>query len=376
MQSDWLLNPDITFLNHGSFGACPRPVFETYQRWQLELERQPVEFMGRRYHDLMNAARQKLANYINAAADDLIFVPNATVGINLVARSLKLQAGDVIVMTDHEYGAIHKTWEFIANKTGAELCIKTVPLPLTDPQQVVDALFAELPERTAVIAISHLTSPTAVILPIADICQRARQQGILTVIDGAHAPGQLPLDLAKIGADFYTGNCHKWLCAPKGSGFLHARSEHHAMLDPLVISWGWGWPDNTFVNANQWQGTRDVAAYLSVPAAIEYQQAHDWPVVRARCHKMAIETMGRINQLTGLPAIATDDFFAQMSLAALPPIDKEAFRARLYDDYHIEVPITQLGQTHEGPHYVRVSFQAYNTQADADHLLAALADLL
>ena len=325
MQSDWLLNPDITFLNHGSFGACPRPVFETYQRWQLELERQPVEFMGRRYHDLMNAARQKLADYINAAADDLIFVPNATVGINLVARSLKLQPGDVIVMTDHEYGAIHKTWEFIANKTGAELCIKTMPLPLTDPQQVVDALFDELPERTAVIAISHLTSPTAVILPIADICQRARQQGILTVIDGAHAPGQLPLDLAEIGADFYTGNCHKWLCAPKGSGFLHARSEHHAMLDPLVISWGWGWPDNTFVNANQWQGTRDVAAYLSVPAAIEYQQAHDWPAVRARCHKMAIETMHLINQLTGLPAIATDDFFAQMSLAALPPIDKEAF---------------------------------------------------
>jgi len=376
MHSDWLLDPDVTFLNHGSFGACPRPVFETYQRWQLELERQPVEFMGRRFHDLMNDARQKLANYLNADADELVFVPNATVGVNLVARSLQLKQDDVIVLTDHEYGAVHKTWQFIANKTGAQLCIKRLPLPLSDPQQVVDALFDDLPERTAVIAISHITSPSAVILPVPEVCQRAHEMGILTVIDGAHVPGQMPLDLAQVGADFYTGNCHKWLCAPKGSAFLHARSEHHAILDPLVVSWGWGWPDTTFVNTNQWQGTRDVAAYLSVPAAIDYQQTHDWPTVRVRCHDLAIDTMHRINQLTGLPTIATDDFFAQMSLAALPPIDPEAFKTRLYDEYRIEAPTTQLGLTHDGPHYLRVSFQAYNTQANADHLLAALKAML
>ncbi|QPC83206.1 aminotransferase class V-fold PLP-dependent enzyme [Phototrophicus methaneseepsis] len=377
MQEHWLVDPTVTFLNHGSFGACPEPVFKAYQDWQRALELQPVEFMGRRYDGLMDEARSQLAAYVGVPTKDLIFMPNATVALNLVARSLDLQPGDVIVLSNHEYGAVEKTWQYVANKTGARLLIKDLPLPLTDPQQIVDALFSDLPAQTKAICVSHISSPTALIFPIAEICQRAQALGLLSIIDGAHAPGQIPLDITALGADFYTGNCHKWLCAPKGSAFLYVKEAHQPMMDPLVISWGWGWPDSDFISMNQWQGTRDVAAYLTVPTAIAYQKEHDWDAVRERCHALAIETLHRIADLTELAPVASDSFYGQMVAAPLPDVDPTTLKTRLYDDYRIEVPTTQLGMTKDvGPYYIRVSFQAYNTRADADKLLQALAALL
>lgn len=369
----FLLNPEVAFFNHGSFGACPQSVFEEYQRWQRELEWQPVEFLGRRHDSLMDHARARLADYMGTSAENLIFVVNATQGINIVARSLPLSPGDEILTTNHEYGAIDKTWQFICQKTGARLVKHQIPLPVTTPEAFVDAFWANVTPRTRIISISHITSPTALIFPVAEICRRARQAGILTVVDGAHAPGQIPLNLDVIGADFYAGNCHKWMCAPKGAGFLVARPEHHATIDPLVISHGWV-PDSTFVSRNQWQGTRDIAAFLTVPAAIDFLQQHHWDAVRQRCHALAVDLHQRISVLTGLAPIAADvdTWFGQMFAVPMPKNRLHDITNRLYDDYQI---VTAAGVI-EGADFLRISVQGYNTAEDGERLLNALADLL
>ncbi|MEO7912469.1 MAG: aminotransferase class V-fold PLP-dependent enzyme, partial [Roseiflexaceae bacterium] len=236
---EFLLRPGITFLNHGSFGACPRPVFDTYQNWQRKLEEQPVEFLGRQINQLLAAARAPLASYLGTQADNLVYVPNATYGINIVARSLELAAGDEVLATNHEYGACDRAWRFTCERRGVHYINQPIALPVESEEAVVEQLWSGVTERTRVIFLSHITSPTALIFPLAAICRRAREQGIMTVIDGAHAPGQIDLALDQLGADFYTGNCHKWLCAPKSAGFLYARPELQALLYPLVISWGW-----------------------------------------------------------------------------------------------------------------------------------------
>jgi len=368
MRDQFLLDPNVIFLNHGSFGACPAPVFARYQQWQRELERQPVAFLGRRYQALLDDARTALADYVNVAADALIFVPNATAGINLVARSLDLKPGDEVLATDHEYGAIDRTWDFVCQKAGAHYRRQRIPTPITDAEAVIEHLWAGVTPRTRVIAISHITSPTALIFPVAEICCRAREAGILTVIDGAHVPGQMPLDIAAIDPDFYTGNCHKWLCTPKGAALLYARRDHHPWLEPLIISWGYELGAG-FVQQNQWQGTQDIAAYLTVPAAITWQHEQDWPAVRARCHELAIEARQRIHTLTGLPFIAPADWFAQMFTVPVPVADIDVLKTRLYDTYRIEVP----GITWDDRAWLRVSVQGYNTAADLDRLVDALA---
>jgi isopenicillin-N epimerase len=373
LRSQFLLDPDVVFLNHGTFGACPRPVFEDYQRWQLELERRPIEFLGRRSDGLLDEARARLGQYLNTKADNLIFVVNATTGINAVARSLSLQPGDEILTTDHEYGAIDKTWDFICRKTGARIVRHEVTLPLASAQAFVDSFWQAVTPRTRIISISHITSPTALIFPVAEICHRAREAGILTVVDGAHAPGQIPVDLTALEADFYSGNCHKWLCAPKGAGFLYARPEHHALVEPLVISHGWT-DDSTLVSRNQWQGTRDIAAFLSVPAAIEFQAAHDWDQVRRACHTLASNTLRRIADITALPSLSADSpvWFAQMVSVPIPDCDVEELKRTLYDEYCIEVPVIAWN----GRSMVRISLQGYNTPDDADCLVQALGNLL
>jgi isopenicillin-N epimerase len=376
----FLLRRDVTFLNHGSFGACPRPVFEVYQQWQRELEGQPVEFLGRRLAGLMREARAVLAGYLSVEADDLVFVPNATTGLNVVARSLRLGPGDEVLATDHEYGALDRTWRFVCAKGGAKYINQPIPLPVESLEQVVDAIWAGVTAQTRVLFLSHITSPTALILPVAALVHRAREAGILTIVDGAHAPGQIPLDLVALGADFYGGNLHKWLCGPPGSAFLYARPEVQYLVEPLVVSWGWE-PESTnllsldgttsrFVLANEWQGTRDPAAYLSVPAAIQFQAEHDWPRVRAECHELLREARRQIEALTGLPPICPDtpEWYAQMAALPLPPCDAAALQSRMYDEYRVEVPIIEWN----GRQLVRVSVQGYNTGRDVEALVAGL----
>lgn len=377
LRARFLLDPDVVFLNHGSFGACPGPVFDEYQRWQRELERQPVAFLGRRITGLMAEARARLAAYLGAPAESVVYFPNPTTAINMVARNLALRPGDEILTTDHEYGAMDRTWRYGCARTGARYIRRPVPLPVTSQAEFVDHFWAGVTERTRAIFISHLTSPTALIFPVAEICRRARAAGLLTLVDGAHAPGQLPLNLAELGADIYTGACHKWLCAPKGSAFLYARPEVQSWLEPLVVSWGWdsetpgGAP---FVDYHEWQGTRDMAAFLATPAAIAFQAGHDWPRVRAECHALALETRRRLNTLTGLPAVCPDSsaWLGQMFAARLPAVDGDALKAALYDRYRIEAPVVCWN----GELFLRVSFQGYNSPADADALIAALRELL
>ena len=232
----FLLRHDVTFLNHGSFGATPRPVFDTYQRWQRELEAEPVEFLSRRLPGLLAQARTPLAEYVHANPDDLVYIPNTTFGVNIVARSLDLQPGDEVLGTDHEYGAAERAWRFNCEKRGARYVAQPIRLPIRDPDHVVEQLWAGITAQTRVIFLSHITSPTAVIFPVAEVCRRARAAGILTVVDAAHAPGHLDLNLGEIGADFYLGNCHKWLSSARGAGFMHARPEVQTLLEPLVVS--------------------------------------------------------------------------------------------------------------------------------------------
>jgi isopenicillin-N epimerase len=377
LREMFLLRPGVVFLNHGSFGACPRPVFKAYQAWQLELERQPVEFLGRRFKDLMREARQALAAFVGADADDLVYVPNATTGLNIVIRSLPLRDGDEVLATDHEYGALDRTWRFICGKRGARYINQPLPLPIESAEQVVEALWARVTERTRVLFLSHITSPTALILPAAELIQRARAAGILTVIDGAHAPGQIPLNLAALGADFYSGNCHKWMMSAKGAAFLYARRVVQPLVKPLVVSWGWETEEpgpSRFLDEQEWQGTRDIAAYLSVPAAIQFMAEHDWPRVQRECHELVRYARERVGGLTGLPPIVLDspEWFAQMAALPLPPCDLDALKRRLYDEFAIEIPTVDC----HGRHFVRISIQGYNTQADVDALVEALKVLL
>jgi isopenicillin-N epimerase len=377
----FLLRPGIAFLNHGSYGACPRPVFETYQQWQRTLEAQPVEFLGRRLHELLAEARERLATYIGAPAGAVVFVPNATHGMNIVARSLQqlLEPGDEVLGTDHEYGAVERTWRFLCEQRGAYYRVQQVGLPLATPEEMIERVWEGVTARTRAIVVSHITSPTAIIVPVAELCRRAAERGMLTIVDGAHAPGQIHLDLEALGADFYTGNCHKWLCAPKGAGFLYARQEQQRLLYPLVVSWGWQARDpgpSPFQDYFEWIGTDEPSAYLSVPAAISFQAQHDWTAVRAASHVLALEARQRIGDLTGLAPICpgTTDWWVQMCAIPLPTggMSSDELKRRLWDDYQVEVPIVEW----QDWRFVRISIQAYNTRRDVDRLIAALRALL
>ncbi len=370
LAREYLLDPQIIYLNHGSFGAVPRPVFEVYQRWQRELEANPVAFLGRRAPDLLAEARQKLGAFINASGDDLAFVPNVTYGMNIVARALPLEEGDEVLSTDHEYGAIDRAWRFKCEKSGARLVRRHVSLPVTDPQQAVEEIWDGVNERTKVISLSHITSPTALILPVEEICRRASEAGVLTVIDGAHAPGQIDLDMQTVGADFYCGNCHKWLSSARGAGFLYARPDRQHLLEPLVVSHGWRSENpgpSPFLDNFNWSGTIDPAAYLSVPAAIDFWEQNDWPMVRSACHRLLAECEERILNLSGLPPVSPAAMWAQMRLVLLPK-SADTYRPHL-EENRIVVPVGQQ-RGHTG---IRISVQAYNSPSDLERLVDLLA---
>jgi len=366
LKQEFLLDPSVTFLNHGSFGACPRPVFERYQEWQRELEREPVDFITRRLHGLLDAARTALAGYVGAAPGDVAFVQNATTGVNLAARSLDLRPGDEVLSTDIEYGACDLAWEAVCGRAGARYVRAPIPLPLERPEDVVEALFAQQNERTRVVYVSHVTSETALLLPVEAIVARARTEGLVTIVDGAHAPAHVPLHLDELGADFYSGNCHKWLCAPKGAGFLHVRPEHQERVGGPIVSWGYREPA-TFTTRIERQGTRDSTAYLAVPDAIAFQRERAWDEVRARCVALAREARQELCSILGTEPLAPAEMLLQMASVRLPRPDPELGQ-RLFDEHHIEVPVFEP----EGE-LLRVSVAAYTERADVDRLLDALA---
>jgi isopenicillin-N epimerase len=348
----FLLDPGIHFLNHGSFGACPRSVFEAYQGFQRELERQPVEFLAleRRFPELIDTARTRLAAYVGADPDNIAFTPNASTALNAAVRSLRLGPGDELLLGDQEYGGMEILCEFVARRTGATL---------------VRRPFGELEPgpRTRAVFCSHIEWTSGRVNDLAPVIAAARDVGAASIVDGAHAPGQIPLALDELAPDVYAGNCHKWMLCPKGAGFLYARPEVQDLIDPLVVSWDYV-DGASFPERHRWQGTRDPSAYLAVPAAIDFMEKHDWPTVRARCHDLLASLELPLKPLT--------DEFVQMRGYALPAgTDGAALKRWLYDEHRIEVPVveTRNGWT------MRVSVQAYNDVSDLDALVAALQTL-
>ncbi len=371
----FLLRPEVVFLNHGSFGACPKPVFETYQNWQLVLEQEPVEFIGRRFAELMFDARRHLGRFVGAGADDLFFVTNATTGLNTVARALPLAQGDEVLATDLEYGAMDRMWEFVCRKRGAHYIKHHLPLPVESLSGVVDAIWSGVTPRTKVLFVSHILPVTALLMPIEELAGRARKQGVWMVVDGAHAPGQIDLDLQALGVDFYAGNCHKWMMAPKGAGFLYVRPERQSLIEPLVVSWGdKSLGDSRFIQENEFQGTRDLAAYLSVPAAIAFMEDHDWEQERKRCHRLVVAAREKMIEVTRLPPSSppSEIWFRQMAAQRLPPdLDGEALHRRLFDEHSVEIPVGEAN----GEQFIRISVQGYNSDSDVERFTQAFAEL-
>jgi isopenicillin-N epimerase len=380
LKHEFLLDPEIHFLNHGSFGATPLPVFRCYQEWQMRLERQPVLFLGREHDALLKESRTALGAYLNAETDDLVYLPNATHGVNIAARSLGLCLGDEILTSNHEYGACDYAWEFVCGKAGTKYIHQPIPLPVHSDDEIIAQFWQGVTGRTKAIYLSHITSPTALRLPVERLCALARERGIVTILDVAHSPGQIPVDLQALGADIVFGNTHKWMLSPKGSAFLYVRREVQPQMEPLVVSWGYGndpraGTGSRFVDIFQWTGTRDPSAALAVPEAIRFMQAHRWDEVREECFTLLVEAVERVCDIVGMEPLypLNKTFIRQMAIAPLPSsADLVALKARLYDEYQVEVPFVEW----QGRKFVRISVQGYNSREDVDALVDGLRRLL
>ncbi len=373
----FMLDPDVIYLNHGSYGACPREVFDAYQNWQRQLERNPMQFIGTHLPELMREAREALGAYLGATGDDVVYFANPTTAVRTLCRALDLQPGDEVLTTDWEYPAMDGTWELMAHLAGIRYVHQPVPVPLDSVDDWVDALWAGVTPRTRILFLSHIAAFSALIFPVEEVCRRARQAGIMTFIDGAHAPGHIALNLTALDVDIYVGACHKWLCAPKGTGFLYAHPRVQAELAaPLVESRPGAAATTTarsgdFVPGYQQQGTHDPSAFLTVPVAIRFQREHNWEAQRTRCHSLASQSRARIGEMTGLAPLSPDSlaYFGQM-ISIPAPVDRadaisQAFRARNI--------VTVMLHSHDRL-LLRVSYQAYNTQDDADRYVEAVQE--
>ena len=377
LRSQFLLRKDITFLNFGSFGACPKPIFERYQAYQLELEQEPVQFIVQTGMDYLKQSRVALGAYLNCHADDLVFLVNPSHAVNLIAKSLPLKAGDEILSTDLEYGACDRTLQYYCEKAGAKYIRTHISLPLTTKEKFVEEFFQGLSQKTKLIFISHITSSTGLRFPIEEIIAVAKSKGIMTFVDGAHAPAQVPLNLKELGVDIYTGACHKWMMAPKGCTFLYVKSEIQQLFDPLVISWGFNStaPSHSrFLDYHQTQGTRDFSAFLTIPTVIEFMQKNNWSEVAKECRELvqlnAIPFCELLNSKPLSPI--TDDFIVQLFSIPIKTKEPEKLKALLFNQYKIEIPVMR----HEEKVYLRYSIQAFNTQQDLDILRDAIKDII
>jgi isopenicillin-N epimerase len=376
MKSQFLLDPNITYLNHGAFGACPKPIFEDYQQWQQKLEFEPTQFITKKAAIYLNESKEALANFIGCDAHDFFFVQNPTYAINLIMRSLSLKAGDEILATNHEYGAMDRTWHFYEKKTGVKYIRQNISLPIVSKEQILTEFWQGYTPQTKVVFLNHYSSATALIFPVKEICDKARELGLIVIVDGAHVPGHIDLDIATLNPDFYTGTVHKWLCTPKGSSFLYVKKEYQKMLEPLVVSWGYEpefSPQNQFLEYHQIQGTRDIAAYLTLPKAIAFRTQNNWDKKTSICKKIILEQYEDFCNLLGTKPICpvSPEFLGQM--CSIPVKTKNAIELKtlLYEKYKIEIPIMTLN----GGVYMRISFQVYNNLSDLEQLKAAIIDI-
>jgi isopenicillin-N epimerase len=383
----WPLDPSVTFLNHGSYGACPRAVLEAQARLRERLESEPVRFLSRELEGLLDEVRAALGAFVGAAPDDLAFVPNATTGVNTVLRWLHLGPGDEVLATDHAYNACRNAVDAATSRAGARVVVAPVPFPLKAPEQALEAMLDRVGPRTRVALVDHVTSPTGLVLPIEHVVGELSARGVDALVDGAHAPGMVPLDLRALGAAYYTGNCHKWMCAPKGAGFLHVRPDRQAGIRPLVISHGANSPRtdrSRFRLEFDWMGTVDPTAYLTVPEAIRYMGSllsGGWPALMARNRDTALAARDRLCDALSMPPPAPDSMIG--SLVAVPvPADfgpeplldePDALQTVLFDRFGLELLVFTWRAL--GTRILRVSAQLYNTAADYERLADALETL-
>jgi isopenicillin-N epimerase len=390
----WLLDPQVTFLNHGSFGACPRDVLEVQAELRQRMERQPVQFLLRELELRLDEARVELARFLGADSRDLVFVPNATTGVNAVLHSLRLDPGDELLTTDHDYNACQNAMNCVARKWGARLITARVPFPITSGDQIVQAIVGHVTSRTRLALVSHVTSPTGLIWPIERIVRELAAVGVDTLVDGAHAPGMVDLNLEALNAAYYTGNCHKWLCAPKGAGFLHVRADRQEMIHPSVISHA---ANTRRVNRSRllmefdWTGTSDPTPYLALPAAIQFVTTlmpGGLPALCQHNRQLVLEGRRRLCEQLRVTEPCPDSMIGSLAAVALPderhdpelieprapticPVPK--LQERLWNEFRIEVPVIPWPAPPR--QWIRISAQAYNTADDYDRLCTALAKI-
>jgi isopenicillin-N epimerase len=393
MNSDlsrhWLLDPAVTFLNHGSFGACPIPVLEAQQRWREQMEREPVRFMAGELEGRMDEARADLARFVGARSDDLAFVRNATTGVNAVLRSLELSPDDELLVTDHEYNACRNALRFVAERSGARIRVIHLPFPLRSPEDAVDAVLDAVTPRTRLALLDHITSPTGLILPIETLVHELERRGVDTLVDGAHGPGMVPLNLAQLGAAYYTGNCHKWLCAPKGAAFLHVRPDRQAGVHPLTISHG---ANSTRTDRSRfrlefdWTGTFDPSPFLVIPEAIRFLGGllpGGWPALMDAnrslalagrsilCEALAIDPPAPAKMIGALGAVPLPDGSGE---APPSPLYQDPLQDRLLAEHAIQVPV--LPWPDPPRRLIRISAQAYNRREQYERLARVLTEVL
>jgi isopenicillin-N epimerase len=377
LKDQFLLRPDIHFLNFGSFGATPKPVFEKYQDWQRVLEAEPVQFIAFDGYEYLAESRAVLAKFLNCAdKDDLVYVTNPSFAVNMIAKGFPLAAGDEILATDIEYGACDRTWDYYCNKKGATYRRQKINLPITTKEAFIEDFFKGCNEKTKAIFISHITSATGLILPAEEICAIAKEKGLITIVDGAHVPAHIPLDLSTIQADFYTGACHKWMMAPKGCSFLYAAKPVQHICDPMIVSWGYkaAKPSHSpFLDYHQMIGTRDFSAFLTVAACIDFMEQHNWKAISAKCHQMVLDNAPRFFDLLKSTPISplNNEWIGQMISIPIQTPDPEKLQRSLFLDYKIEVPIMRQGNDV----YLRYSINAFNTKENLDALYNAIVDI-
>lgn len=381
----WMLDQDITYLDHGAFGACPRAVLAHQTALRAKIERGPSTFFLQQLEPLLDEARSELARFLGASSRDLVFVPNATTGINAVLRGATLAAGDELLVTNHGYAAVRNTAEFAAERSGARLVVAEVPFPITDPGQVIDAILAAVTRHTRLAIIDHVTSATALVWPITEIVRALDERGIATLVDGAHAPGMVPVDLERIGSAYYVGTCHKWLCSPKGAGFLWVRQDRQSEVHPTTISHGFKSfreDRSRFHLEFDWVGTGDPTPYLCTPTALRFMDglmAGGWAAVMQTNRERALFAQRTLVAALGSHAPAPDSMVGAM--ASIPI--REARDDEYGDDFttdplhkvllhHHAIDVPVLAWPRWPRRVLRISAQVYNTNEQFTHLAEAL----
>ncbi len=376
----WSLDPDCTFLNHGSFGACPTAVLAVQQELRSRLERQPLRFLGREFEALLDQAREALATFVGASVEDLVFVPNATTGVNAVLRSLTFSPTDELLTTSQEYNACRNALDFVAARSGATVVVAEVPYPIESPNQVIEAVLAKVSDRTRLALIDHVVSQTGIVFPIAQLVQALSARGIDTLIDGAHAPGMVDLNLTQLGATYYSSTCHKWMCAPKGAAFLYVKKDKQAEIRPLTISHGANSPRrdrSRFQLEFDWMGTDDPTAYLSVKSAIEFMNSllpGGWAELRARNRSTAIAARNQLCERLQIAPPCPESMIGSLATIPLPDGSYVELQDALLEKFNIEVPIVPFPQVPK--RLIRISAQIYNTAEQYKYLGQSLLSLL